>query len=162
MGLGHLIGGFQSDPEAAGVDLAGARQIQRRAVIHGGANDRQAQRDVDGGAEAFVLSTGRPWSWYIASTASQCSRYLGVKSVSAGSGPYKSSPSLRRRARVGSMMSISSRPRWPLSPACGFRPHTRIRGRAMPNLLTRSACRMRVTRSSRSAVIASATSRRGR
>ncbi|MNN41622.1 hypothetical protein D3C81_1557520 [compost metagenome] len=110
----------------------------------------------------LYLSTGRPWSWYMASTASQCSRCLGVNRVSAGSGPIRSRPSARRRARVGSMISISSRPRWPPSPACGLRPQTRMRGLAMPNLLCRSPCRMRATRARRSAVMASATSRSGR
>ncbi|MOA10622.1 hypothetical protein D3C78_1305200 [compost metagenome] len=110
----------------------------------------------------LYLSTGRPWSWYIASTASQCSRYLGVNRVSAGSGPRRSMPSVRRRASAGSMMSISSRPRWPPSPACGLSPQTRMRGLAMPNLSRMSACRMRVTRSRRSGVIASAMSRSGR
>src|SRR3569832_229245 len=83
-------------------------------------------------------------------------------SVSAGWGPRRSRPSLRRRSSTGSMMSISSRPKWPDSPAWGLRPATAIRGRAMPNLRCRSACRMRITSMSRSGVMASAMARKGR
>ena len=43
------------------------------------------------------FSTGRPWSWYIASTQSACSRYFGWNSVSAGYGPRASMPSRLRR-----------------------------------------------------------------
>ncbi len=39
-----------------------------------------------------ALSTGSPWSWYIASTASKAARCCGTNTVSAGSGPSSSSP----------------------------------------------------------------------
>src|SRR3569623_312142 len=61
------------------------------------------------------------------------------KSVSAGWGPPRSRPSLRRRSSTGSMTSISSRPWWPDSPAWGLRPATAMRGRVMPTLLCRAA-----------------------
>src|SRR5690606_19831169 len=91
----------------------------------------------------LYLSTGRPWSWYMASTASAPARTCGVKRVSAGSGPVRSRPAVRSAPSAGMMTSISSRPRWPPSPACGLRPLTRMRGRAMPNLPRRSSSRMR-------------------
>ena len=108
------------------------------------------------------LSTGSPWSWYIASTASQGSWRMRENRVSAGSGPTRSMPSPRKRASTGSMTSISSRPRWPDSPACGLSPATAMRGRTTPNFDFRSASRMRITSSSSAGVIASATSRSGR
>ena len=41
-------------------------------------------------------------------------------------------------AAAGAMTSISSRPRWPPSPACGFRPQTRMRGARDAELRRRS------------------------
>ena len=35
------------------------------------------------------LTTGRPWSWYMASTASNCASSCGTNTVSAGSGPLR-------------------------------------------------------------------------
>ena len=44
-----------------------------------------------------------------------------------------------KSARTGAIVSISSSPRWPPSPACGFSPQTRIVGFSMPNFWMRSA-----------------------
>jgi len=53
------MGGFQGDLQAAGVDLAAAGQIQGGAMVDGGADDRQAERHIDGRAEAFVFQHGQ-------------------------------------------------------------------------------------------------------
>ena len=47
------------------------------------------------------LITGRPWSWYIASTTSARPRESGVKAVSAGTGPVTASPCARKRRDRG-------------------------------------------------------------
>src|SRR5574343_42074 len=57
------------------------------------------------------LSAVRPWSWYMARTASPWARTGGVNMVSAGCGPDKAMPSPRSLSRTGAMTSISSRPR---------------------------------------------------
>ena len=129
--------------QAAGIRAARAREVECGAVIHRGAHDRQPERHVHGVAEAARFSTGRPWSWYIASTASWPASRSGRNAVSAGTGPVSRRPvGLQPRAAPGSMTSISSRPRWPPSPACGLRPQTRMRGAAMPNFARRSASRI--------------------
>ena len=46
--------------------------------------------------------------------------------------PVASMPASRRAAMAGAIVSISSRPTVPLSPACGFRPATARRGEARP------------------------------
>src|SRR6185503_3525642 len=60
---------------------------------------------------AACFSTGRPWSWNMASAASPLARVRGVKSVSAGYGPETPSPSRRALWTAGAITSISSRPR---------------------------------------------------
>ena len=108
------------------------------------------------------FSTGKPWSWYMASTASASARVAGLNSVSAGKGPLRRRPSARRASSAGMITSSSSRPRWPPSPACGFSPATRICGWAMPNLSRRSAWTMRNTSSSKAGVRLGATCASGR
>ncbi len=41
--------------QAAAVDIAAAGQIQCRAMVYRGADDRQPQRDIDGASKAAVL-----------------------------------------------------------------------------------------------------------
>ncbi len=90
------------------------------------------------------------------------SRNRGVKAVSAGTGPLKSRPSARSSSMTGCRMSISSRPKCPDSPACGFKPSTAMRGRARSNCRPTSMCTMRKVASKRSRVIARGTSASGR
>ena len=52
---GHLQGLFYGGAQAAGIGPAAAGQIQRRAVIHRGAHQRQAEGDIDGVAESLVF-----------------------------------------------------------------------------------------------------------
>ncbi len=47
------------------------------------------------------LITGRPWSWYMASTASARSREAGVNAVSAGTGPVTPMPRAASASTVG-------------------------------------------------------------
>ena len=61
-------------------------------------------------------------------------------------------PSLAARAMAGMMISISSVPNMPSSPACGLSPPTKIFGRATPSCLS-AASVTRITRSTRSGVI---------
>ncbi len=86
--------------QAAHVGLAGAGQVERGAMVDRGAHDRQAERHVHGAARSRAcLITGRPWSWYIASTASKRASTCGTKTVSAGSGPLTSHAAARAGAR---------------------------------------------------------------
>ena len=114
-------------------------------------------------SKPLYLSTGRPWSWYIASTASKPRSFAGRNAVSAGSGPTSRMPSARRRSSTGAITSISSRPRWPSSPACGLSPSTAMRGRGDAEVARAARRRtMRSVRASAPRVIASATARSGR
>ena len=108
------------------------------------------------------FSTGKPWSWYMTSTASARASSRGTKAVSAGTGPCTSSPALRAAAMAGAITARSSSPSSPSSPAWGFSPQTAMRGAAMPNLSRRSACMMCSTSISSAVSIASGTARSGR
>ena len=108
------------------------------------------------------FSTGRPWSWYMANTASTPCKRLGLNKVSAGKGPVSTMPSARSLSSVGIMMSRSSCPMWPPSPAWGFSPATTICGSAMPNLRTKSVCKIRSTWFSSVGVMAAGTLASGR
>src|SRR5436305_1947178 len=54
------------------------------------------------------------------STASNAPLFARRNTVSAGNGPSAAIPSRLPASTAGAMMSISSRPKLPLSPACGF------------------------------------------
>ncbi|SCW20304.1 hypothetical protein ESCNG_90017 [Neisseria gonorrhoeae] len=56
----HLDGGLHGSYQAAGVRPAGCRQIERGAVIDGGADKGQPQRDVHALPEAVVFQHGQP------------------------------------------------------------------------------------------------------
>src|SRR4051812_34523770 len=51
----ELDGKLERLNQAAGIGLAGAGQVERRAVVDRRAHERQAERDVDAAAEARVL-----------------------------------------------------------------------------------------------------------
>ena len=112
--------------------------------------------------KASALIGGSPWSWYMASTASQDRSRRGVKAVSAGTGPLTASPCSASDRSKGCTISISSRPRTPSSPACGFSPSTMMRGESIPNRARRSSCSTAMVACSRSAVIAPDTPLSGR
>ena len=81
-------------------------RCERRAVIDRRAHDRQPERHVDDLAEARALSTGRPWSWYIATTASQRASDSGMKAVSAETGPSRRGPRAASARTAGSMIAL--------------------------------------------------------
>ena len=108
------------------------------------------------------FSTGRPWSWNMASTASAWAKALGVKAVSAGSGPKAAIPAARAMAMAGAMTAVSSCPRCPPSPACGFKPSTAIRGLAIPKRVRKLPSRICSVCNKPSCVMASGTARSGR
>ena len=69
-----------------------------------------------------------------------------MNTVSPGQGPDASIPSVRAVATAGAIISISSRPNMPSSPACGLRPATATRGAAIPKARpARAASRMAVS-----------------
>ena len=80
-----------------------------------------------------------PWSWYMATTAWNSPLAARTKTVSAGSGPVTSRPRSRHSRMAGAMISWSSWPNRPSSPAWGFSPHTAMRGPSRPSRLSRSA-----------------------
>src|SRR4051794_2209556 len=75
-----------------------------------------------------------PWSWYIVTTPWKSPRRAATNSVSAGSGPAASRPSALSWSTAGAMISISSVPSRPPSPACGLSPATAILGAGIPAL----------------------------
>src|SRR5258708_9942002 len=56
----ELDGKLERFLEAAGIGAAGAGKVERRAVIDRGADEGQAERDVDAAAEARVLQHRQP------------------------------------------------------------------------------------------------------
>src|SRR5207248_704381 len=70
-----------------------------------------------------------PWSWYMATTKSNSPWDARQNTVSAGQGPLASMPSPRAARTAGAISRISSSPKRPPSPACGFRPATPAHGR---------------------------------
>src|SRR5260221_13317572 len=54
-GLEELAGKLERFGEAAGIGAPGAGKVERRAVIDRGADEGQAERDVDAAAEARIL-----------------------------------------------------------------------------------------------------------
>ena len=74
-----------------------------------------------------------PWSWYIATTRSHFPAAASMKIVSPGNGPWTSMPVAFAMSIAGRITRISSSPKSPFSPACGLRPHTAMRGFAIPS-----------------------------
>ena len=81
----------------------------------------------------------RPWSWYIATTTSNSPTWRGgswrarMKMVSGAQGPEASMPSAWAARMAGAMVSTSSLPNRPPSPACGLSPATAMRGFGWPH-----------------------------
>ena len=114
---------------------APSREVQRRAVVHRGTHERQAERDVHGVGEVVVLQHRQA---LIVVHGEHRVRVRELRRDEGGVRGYRAAqahPSCRKSRITGSITSISSRPRCPDSPAWGFRPRTRIRGSAMPNVL---------------------------
>ena len=125
------------------------REVERGAVIDRRANERQAERHVDAARRSSPPSApagpGRGTSRRSRRSAARC---RGTNTVSAGSGPVDvDARRARMRRSPARSISISSRPRWPPSPACGLSPQTAMRGAAMPKL--RRAARVARWRASR-------------
>ena len=117
--LARLHGGG----EAARIGAAGAGEIERRAVIDRGAHERQAERDVDRRAEAGVLEHRQALVVVHREHGVEAAQHAAARTrCRPAAGRVTSMPALRSRAIAGAITSISSRPRWPPSPACGLRP----------------------------------------
>ena len=80
-----------------------------------------------------------PWSWYMATTASNSPWMARRNSVSAGIGPTQLIPCSWASRIAGLMIRCSSSPNWPSSPACGFK-----RRHADPRVLHAEAVLQRV------------------
>lgn len=74
-----------------------------------------------------------PWSWYIATTASNAPPRILTNTVSPGTGPVTSWPFARNSSISGAVTSMSWRPNMPPSPAWGLSAATAIRGRSIPS-----------------------------
>ena len=124
-------------PSAAGRPVL-AGDVERGAMVGRGADDRQAQRDVDAFLEMERLQRDQRLVMVHAKrrvVARPCAR----RGTWCRRGGDRSPASLRRAsaAMAGSMSSISSRPSVPPSPACGLRPATASVGSAIPKLRCR-------------------------
>ena len=98
-----------------------AGDVERGAMVGRGADDRQAQRDVDAFLEMERLQRDQRLVMVHAERRVVArARALAWNMVSAGWGPVTRQPSARSAAMAGSMISISSRPSVPPSPACGL------------------------------------------
>ena len=73
--------------------------------------------------------------------------------MSEGNGPWQSMPRARRARTAGAMTSISSRPKRPFSPPCGFSAHTAMRGAREARAAHGARRRARAPRSMRCGVI---------
>jgi hypothetical protein len=98
-----------------------------------------------------------PWSWYIATTASNSPPAARLNTESGGRGPTAPSPTVS--ATAGAISLASSEPKRPFSPACGLRPATAIRGLSMPNSV-RASCTSLTTVTTRSFLTALIASKR--
>ena len=119
--------------------LAGAGQIERRAVIGRGAHDRQAEGDVDALVERDGLDRDQR---LIVIHGDHRIVFPPVRQmedrVRRERARRHASRCAAGRRPPGAMMSRSSVPMLPLSPACGLRPVTAICGSAMPKRVRRS------------------------
>ena len=79
-----------------------------------------------------LLKGASPWSWYMARMPSYLAYPPPAKSPSAAKGPKASTPFENASTMAGRMISCSSRPSSPPSPACGLRAITAMRGSTMP------------------------------
>ena len=82
-----------------------------------------------------------PWSWYIASTASNSPPMARLNTESAGSGPLASIPEFRAAATAGAISSSSSRPSNPPSPPWGLSAATAMRALGRPQRVSESLAR---------------------
>ena len=125
-----------------------AGDVERRAMVGRGADDRQAQRDVD----AFLEMQRLQRDQRLVVIHAERRVILGARrGVEHGVGRVRAGDraSLRPASAsiAGMMMSISSRPSAPPSPAWGLSPATASRGSAIPKLRCspRSAARPRAS-----------------
>src|SRR5215217_2154978 len=56
------------------IGRAGTGDVEGRAVVHAGAEERQPYGDIDAGVEALSFIGICPWSWYCTTTMSKTSR----------------------------------------------------------------------------------------
>ena len=106
------------------------RDVERGPMIDRGADDRQPERDVDRRARTPAASSAR------APGRGTCTRWRrrpggarpGRRRCRRDAVPIASMPLRVAASIAGAMWSMSSVPNSPCSPACGFRPHTAIRG----------------------------------
>ena len=135
-----------------------AGDVERGAVVGRGADDRQAERDVDAIVEVQRLQRDQRLVVVHAQrrVVARARRGLehGVGGVRAGD----VEPSSRSRSIAGTMISISSRPSAPPSPAWGLSPATASRGCGDAELRCRPARRRGPRRRSGRSVSASGTS----
>ena len=120
----------QRGDQARRVGEALAGDVERRAVVGRGAHERQAERDVDaarrrraswpGSGPGRDTSSARRRSARAPRRGTSCRRAAGRR---------RRAPRRASSAIAGAMISISSRPIAPPSPACGLRPAKARRGR---------------------------------
>ena len=112
--------------------LPSAGDIEAAAVGDRGKQDRAADCEPGGRLRASSLAAMWPWS---CSMTTKASTRL-VEHVSQPNGPATSMPACRASSIAGPIISISSRPNRPPSPACGLRPLTQMFGIATPRRLS--------------------------
>ena len=132
----HPRGEPQGRDQARRIGAAGAGDIEGGAVIGRGADERQAERDVDAIVEGERLDRDQR---LIVIHADRAVVSLARGFVEHGVGRQRPSgvdAFVAQRSRTaGATIALSSVPSEPSSPACGLRPDSASRGRERPKLL---------------------------
>ena len=104
--------------------------VERRAVVDRGADDRQPERDVDARCRTPAASSARGpgRGTCTRSRRSGGGARPGGTRCRPGAGRWRRCPRRGASSIAGAMRSMSSPPNRPCSPACGLRPQTAMRG----------------------------------
>ena len=142
---------LQRGDQAGGIGLAGAGDVERGAVIGRGADEGQAEGDVDAAVEIDGLERDQRLVVIHAQRRVVTLARLGMEQRVGGEGAAGGDALRRATPRPPARsVSISSRPMVPCSPACGLRPATARRGCAMPKSRASAAAAMRPAATMRS------------
>ena len=132
---GDARGEVERFDEAIGFGDVAADDIEGAAARARGHGHRQAAVQRDAAVEAHELHRDLALVVVHRHHRIEIAAARGEEHRVGRQRPRASMPSRRERSTAGAMMSISSRPIEPPSPACGLSPATAMRGAAMPAAL---------------------------